>query len=63
MNTEELEKLNDLALSVLKLSRNTLVIHLRFMDTAISRLQWINLPELIAQRPELATLSGSGLCT
>lgn len=41
----DVEKLIDLAKQVMKLSRNTLVIHLRFMDTAISRLQWVPIPD------------------
>ena len=63
MNADEMEKLNDLALSVLKVSRNTLVIHLRFMDTAISRLRWVSLPEAIMHQPELLPLAGCGLFT
>ena len=39
------EKINDLALNVLNLSRNTLVISLRFMDKAISMLNFQCLPE------------------
>ena len=52
MNEEDIKRINELAQSVLRLSRNTLVIHLRFMDTAISRLKWIALPELIVNQPE-----------
>lgn len=63
MNEEEIRRINELAQSVLKLSRNTLVIHLRFMDTAISRLNWISLPELIANQPEFLPLTGCGLLT
>ena len=63
MNENEYKKLHELALSVLKLSRNTLVIHLRFMDTAISRLSWVSLPELIAEKPEFAVFAGCGLMT
>ena len=47
---------SELAKSVLKVSRNTLTIHLRFMDVAISRLRWISIPELILKKPELALL-------
>ena len=43
----------ELARSVLKVSRNTLAIHLRFMDMAISRLRWISIPEVVLQKPEL----------
>lgn len=45
---------SELAKSVLKVSRNTLTIHLRFMDVAISRLRWVSVPELVLQKPELA---------
>ncbi len=47
---------SELAKSVLKVSRNTLTIHLRFMDVAISRLKWIAIPELLLQKPELKPL-------
>ena len=43
----------ELARSVLKVSRNTLAVHLRFMDMAISRLRWISIPEIVLQKPEL----------
>ena len=43
----------ELARSVLKVSRNTLAVHLRFMDLAISRLRWISIPEIVSQKPEL----------
>lgn len=43
----------ELARSVLKVSRNTLAVHLRFMDMAISRLRWISIPEIVSQKPEL----------
>ena len=52
-----------LARSVLQLSRNTLVIHLRFMDTAISRLEWISLPEAIVAAPKLLPLLGTRVAT
>ena len=35
---EQLQKINSLALSVLNMSRNSLVVNLRFMDTALGRL-------------------------
>lgn len=63
MNEEDIKRINDLAQSVLKLSRNTLVIHLRFMDTAISRPEWISLPELIHDQPEFLPLAGCSLLT
>ena len=37
---EQMEKLNRLALDVLILSRNTLLVNLRFLDMAISRLKY-----------------------
>ena len=43
----------ELARSILKVSRNTLAVHLRFMDMAISRLRWISIPEIVSQKPEL----------
>lgn len=45
---EQLEKLLSLSRDVLKLSRNTLVINLRFMDSAISRLDWVPFPGALA---------------
>ena len=45
--------ISELARSVLQLSRNTLVLHLRFMDTAISRLKWLSLTDAFAAAPEL----------
>ncbi|MBR3963406.1 MAG: metallopeptidase [Oscillospiraceae bacterium] len=41
MNEENLEKLNKLALEVLRLSRNTLLVNLRFLDSALSRFEYI----------------------
>ena len=41
MNTENSEKLNKLALDVLHLSRNTLLVNLRFLDMALSQLQFV----------------------
>lgn len=52
-----------LARSVLQLSRNTLVIHLRFMDAAISRLEWVSLPEAIVAAPKLLPLLGTRVAT
>lgn len=44
---ETTEKLESLARDVLRLSRNTLIINLRFMDSAISRLDWVLLPGVL----------------
>jgi predicted metal-dependent peptidase len=41
MNTENSEKLNKLALDVLHLSRNTLLVNLRFLDMALSRFEYV----------------------
>lgn len=41
MNEERTEKLNKLALDVLRLSRNTLLVNLRFLDSALSRFEYI----------------------
>lgn len=41
MNDERTEKLNKLALDVLRLSRNTLLVNLRFLDSALSRFEYI----------------------
>lgn len=38
---EQIEKINNLAVSVLNLSRNSLVVNLRFMDTALGRLTFV----------------------
>lgn len=53
----------ELGRSVLTLSRNTLVLHLRFMDTAISRLAWCSLPDALAVSPALAPLLGLRMAT
>ena len=37
--TEKYEKLNQLAKDILILSRNTLLVNLRFLDAALSRLE------------------------
>ena len=39
MNEEQNAKLHNLAADVLRLSRNTLLVNLRFMDAALSRLE------------------------
>lgn len=41
MNDKRTEKLNKLALDVLRLSRNTLLVNLRFLDSALSRFEYI----------------------
>lgn len=41
MNNENYEKLNRLALDILRLSRNTLLVNLRFLDLALSQLQFM----------------------
>ena len=38
---EQLEKINSLALSVLNMSRNSLLVNMRFMDTALARLMFV----------------------
>ena len=48
------QDLFELAQSVLKVSRNTLAVHLRFMNMAISRLRWLSIPEVVLQKPELS---------
>lgn len=45
-----------LALSVLNVSRNTLSIHLRFMNLAISRLRWLSIPDAVQEMPMLQPL-------
>lgn len=42
-----------LALSILNVSRNTLSIHLRFMNLAISRLRWLSIPDAVQEMPML----------
>ena len=39
MNDEQLEKRNKLASDVLRLSRNTLLVNLRFLDAALNQLE------------------------
>ena len=41
MNEQQIEKRNKLAADVLRLSRNTLLVNLRFLDMALSRLQQV----------------------
>ena len=42
-----------LALSILNVSRNTLSIHLRFMNLAISRLRWLSIPDAVQEMPSV----------
>ena len=57
------QDISELARSVLKVSRNTLAIHLRLMDMAISRLRWVSIPEAVARNPALLPLVGTALAT
>lgn len=50
------QDLPTLALSVLNVSRNTLSIHLRFMNLAISRLRWLSIPDAVREMPLLQPL-------
>ena len=50
------QDLPTLALSVLNVSRNTLSIHLRFMNLAISRLRWLSIPDDVQEMPMLQPL-------
>ena len=50
------QDLPTLALSVLNVSRNTLSIHLRFMNLAISRLRWLSIPDAVQKMPMLQPL-------
>ena len=45
MDNERNEKLNKLALDVLRLSRNTLLVNLRFLDSALSRFEYVQTGE------------------
>lgn len=47
------QDLPTLALSILNVSRNTLSIHLRFMNLAISRLRWLSIPDAVREMPML----------
>ena len=51
-----LQDLPTLALSILNVSRNTLSIHLRFMNLAISRLRWLSIPDAVQEMPMLQPL-------
>ena len=42
MEQEKYKKLNKLALDVLHLSRNTLLVNLRFLDMALSRFEYVS---------------------
>ena len=46
MNEQD-TRISELAGEVLRLSRNTLLVNLRFLDAALSRLEPMELPELI----------------
>lgn len=50
------QDLPTLALSILNVSRNTLSIHLRFMNLAISRLRWLSIPDAVREMPLLQPL-------
>ena len=50
------QDLPTLALSILNVSRNTLSIHLRFMNLAISRLRWLSIPDAVREMPTLQPL-------
>ena len=50
------QDLPTLALSILNVSRNTLSIHLRFMNLAISRLRWLSIPDAVQEMPMLQPL-------
>ena len=50
------QDLPTLALSILNVSRNTLSIHLRFMNLAISRLRWLSIPDAVREMPMLQPL-------
>lgn len=43
--SEQFQKLNKLARDVLVLSRNTLLVNLRFLDAALSQFEFIPWPE------------------
>lgn len=62
MTDQEKEKLRGAAKSIMRFSRNSLVINLRFMDTAISRLNWAELPDeaLLLPGMEQCVLSTDG---
>ena len=42
---EKMNKMENLAKEVLKLSRNTLLVNLRFLDRALSQFEYISVPE------------------
>lgn len=50
------QDLPTLALSILNVTRNTLSIHLRFMNLAISRLRWLSIPDAVREMPMLQPL-------
>ena len=50
----------EIAIAILKLSRNTLAVHMRFMDVAISRLKWTEITPETAEFGPLAT-RGNGI--
>ena len=45
MSTESVERINRLAQDVLRLSRNTLLVNMRYLDLALSQFQWIPIME------------------
>lgn len=50
------QDLPTLAFSILNVSRNTLSIHLRFMNLAISRLRWLSIPDAVREMAMLQPL-------
>lgn len=55
-DNEKKEKIEKLAGEVLNLSRNTLAIHLRFLDRAVSMLQLQSLPDLAGMKVNGSTI-------
>lgn len=53
--TEKWQKLESLAREVLILSRNTLMVNLRFLDAALSRLEYFSIPEETEQEESIMT--------
>ncbi len=47
-NIKKLNKIDSLALDVLKLSRNTLLVNLRFLDMALSQFEMVNMLDSLA---------------
>ena len=57
----DFERMDAIAQNILKLSRNTLLVNLRFLDTAMSMFSYVCCPDGIIPRTDISL--GGGLAT